>query len=114
MKNAVRVHNVFLKSGIEIKNLPILTDKFFDTSCPSCKESQSLDQCSITVDNEETIYKCKNGCQTILIVSPPGNDPIPGRGYRMKDYVIRNVSDLYVRIPNSKDVLLPASPAALI
>jgi hypothetical protein len=63
---------------------------------------------------DETAYECKNGCQIITVVGKPGVEAWHGRGYRLKNYVIRNTRDIILNInPNVPDVLIPASPAAL-
>jgi hypothetical protein len=85
------------------------------TSCPTCKEDQFLDEGTVSRDEEETIYECKNGCQVIVVVGKPGDSPWPGRGYRLGDHVIRNAQD--IRMPvlgTGGTVLIPASPAALM
>lgn len=85
------------------------SDKDCRTSCPNCGEMQSLDHASVDVnDKMETVYGCMNGCGAILIISIPGVIGWKGRGYRIKDWVIRNPSDLFFRPPGkAADVLMP-------
>jgi hypothetical protein len=86
------------------------------TTCPECKTEQSLAEAGIVYEDDglETLYLCKIGCGTILIVSTPGVIPWEGRGYRIGDWVIRNPRDLYLRQAGlTAAIQLPASPHAL-
>jgi hypothetical protein len=93
---------------------PPPTDAEIVTACPTCKATETLDDCTRREQNDETIYECKRGCQVLVVVSKPGLVPWPGRGYRIGDWVIRNVADLFISVKGSTStVLIPASPAAL-
>jgi hypothetical protein len=93
---------------------PPPTDEEVVTKCPQCKSTQTLEDCPRSDRASETIYECQNGCQVLVIVSKPGLVPWPGRGYRVGDWVIRNVADLVLSVKGSSArVLIPASPAAL-
>jgi hypothetical protein len=107
MFSIIRVSDVFVKAGISIPNVSIITDDLFHTTCPTCKESQSTNQCAVYEDNGNTFYECKKGCQVIIIVSKATGKAIEGGGYRLKDYVIRNTNDMYIMPPNSVPVLIP-------
>lgn len=89
-------------------------DEHIRTTCSMCKTEQTLGESMIESQGDETQYRCKNGCQHIVIVSPatPDAKPWPGRGYRMNDYVIRNISDLFIRI-GDRDLVLEARPHSL-
>lgn len=113
MARKMRVSDVIVEAGIKVPNLPIITDKDFKTSCPTCGEDQLLNKCTVYDQDGETFYKCKNDCQVILVVGNPENVPIPGRGYRLGNYVIRNTSDLVIVVPNAPSVMFPKSPSAL-
>jgi hypothetical protein len=90
------------------------TDTELTTNCPECRSTQTLEDCSRRERDGETLYECTNGCQVLVIVSKPGLVPWPGRGYRVGEWVIRNVADLVVTVKgSSRKVLIPASPAAL-
>lgn len=109
----VRVADVLIEAGITIPDILKVTDEIFQTKCLTCGEIQLLSQCPIYEESGETFYKCKNGCQIILIVGKPGTTAIEGRGYRLKNHVIRNTNDLIVLTNGSKNVFMPKSPAAL-
>jgi len=90
-------------------------DGQFTTSCRTCGTSQKLNECGIHRDGADTVYACRNGCQTLIVVSAPGVSPWPGRGFRFGNYVIRNASDLFLLRPGAAArVVIPASPAALM
>jgi hypothetical protein len=93
---------------------PPPTDDEIVTKCPNCKTTQTLEDCSRRERNDETFYECTNECQVLVVVSKPGLVPWPGRGYRVGEWVIRNVADLVLSVKGSAGkVLIPASPAAL-
>ena len=111
----IRVEDVFRKQNIKPKNGAEISDADMTTDCPTCGDSQLLSQAKITLDNDDTIYDCKNGCQPIVVVSRPGLVAWPGRGYRLGDYVVRNAGNIQISIDKAKPkVLIPASPAALM
>ena len=61
---------------------------------------------------EKTVYTCRNGCGVIVVVGTvsPDRVPRPGRGYRLGNYVIRNVEDLtFPVVPGGPSILFPAS-----
>ena len=90
-------------------------DSAITTSCPTCKTTQGLNECSIKRDEHDTIYVCRNGCQPLVVVGRPGDSPWPGRGYRLGEHVVRNANDLVLRVDGATvPVLIPASPAALM
>jgi hypothetical protein len=113
MARIVRVADVMIEAGITIPNTAIIKDEIFQIKCPTCGEIQLLSQSPIYEEAGETFYRCKNGCQTILVVGKPGTIPIEGRGYRLKNYVVRNTNDLLIITPTDQKVFLPKSPAAL-
>ena len=98
------ISEVFKLAGIS-SQLPTAKDNF-NTTCPACNESVRLSDCDITEDDGETNYL---HCKTLLvIVSKKIDIPRAGYGYRLKDYVIRNVVDLHFG-----RVVIPASPDAM-
>lgn len=105
----MKVVDVFLNSGIKIPGSTIVTDHSFKTTCDTCKEQQSLNQSSTFISNDITYYKCKNGCdKEIIMVYKFGALSNPsGHAYRLKDYVIKCYSDLFVVMPNGALVQLP-------
>ncbi|MCB5235521.1 hypothetical protein [Niallia circulans] len=110
----ISVSDVFNLAGIKVTGLIMFKDNLFQTTCLACEEKQTLNECTIHEKNNETIYTCKNGCTTLVIVSKPLSVAVEGRGFRLKDYVVRNTNDLFVKLPNSKiPILLPKSTAAL-
>jgi predicted RNA-binding Zn-ribbon protein involved in translation (DUF1610 family) len=107
-----RIQTVFAKSGGD-KRMRKIRDSQIHTSCPACGEAQVLSQAKIAEDGEETVYRCRAGCQPLLIISKPESKGMPGRGFRLGNFLIRNVTDLI--IPGTTgDVLIPASSAALV
>ncbi len=86
------------------------------TACPTCGTSQTLAEANpVTAeDGLETVYRCRNDCGPILIVSTPGVVSWEGRGFRIGEWMLRNPSDLFMRVRGARDpVLMPASPHAL-
>ena len=111
----VKVEDVFKKENIKPKNGRDIKDSDMLTWCPTCKTKQLLSEATISLDNDDTVYTCKNNCQKIVVVSRPGLVGWPGRGYRIGDYVIRNAMDILITIASGKPkVLIPASKAALM
>jgi hypothetical protein len=110
-----RVSEVFQRTLTAPPGGQIPSESGIRTMCPSCKESQSLSEATASREGESTVYVCKNGCQRLVVVSPPGDTPWPGRGYRLKDWTIRNAADLTFNVTplGGRAVLIPASAAAL-
>ena len=113
----VRVEDVLLQQ-LQLKSgSRLATDKEIYTTCPTCKEKQTLSKAQIAREGRETVYTCCNGCQAIVVVGEPNEDgnPWQGRGYRLGDYVIRNAQDMYLPVVGAKkEVIIPASKAALM
>jgi hypothetical protein len=85
-----------------------ITDADITCDCLACGNSIRLSECSIE-QNRETTYKCECGNVLIKIGPPdPNEKPWPGRGYRLRDFVLRNAADL-----RYGPVVLPRSPNAL-
>lgn len=107
-------------SAPEGSRLP--TDAEIRTECPACGQAQFLSEAEVHRDGEDTVYTCRNGCQTIVVISKPGQSPWPGRGYRIGEHVIRNARNILLPVIaaagasfiNPPAVLIPASPAALM
>jgi len=111
----VKAEDAFERAGIQLPNGHKVCDSMIETSCPTCATTQLLSDAPIRLKGEETTYECRNGCQIILVVGRPRSQAWQGRGYRLKDYVIRNARDLFLKInPQGPAVLIPASPAALM
>lgn len=111
----VRAEDVFERAEIQLPNGQKVRDSMMRTSCPTCTATQSLSEAAIRLRGEETTYECKNGCQIVLVVSRSRGDAWLGRGYRLKDHMIRNAHDVFLKVsPQALDVLIPASPAALM
>lgn len=110
----VKAETVF-DNALNMKGDQRICDADIKTDCPACNTNQTLSEAIISLDNDNTIYTCKHGCQPLVIISRPGMVAWPGRGYRLKDYVIRNVRDVFVKTEGmSKSLLIPASNAALM
>lgn len=110
----VKVETVFEKA-IDFKGNRPFRDNDMITECPACNAKQKLSDATISLDGDDTIYTCKNGCQPLVVVSRPGMVAWSGRGYRLQDYVIRNVRDITIKTENmGVPMLIPASKAALM
>lgn len=109
----IRVSDLFNLAEIKAPGLIKFTDNLFYTTCPTCEENQLLNECTIQEKKGETIYTCKNGCQIVAIVSKPMDVAIEGRGFRIKDYVLRNPSKILIKLPLSRPILIPKSSASL-
>ncbi len=111
----VRAEEVFKNAGIKGPDDYEFRDADFQTKCPTCGTEQHLAQAPITLDGDDTIYSCVNGCQPIAVISRPGLVAWPGRGFRLGTHVIRNASDITVLVDRMRmPVLIPASKAALM
>lgn len=111
----VRVDEVFKKQGIGGTGVRPFTDNDMKTTCPACGTEQLLSESVLSLDEGDTIYSCKNGCQAIVVVGRPGVVAWPGRGYRLGDHVIRNVRDLFVKTEEMHEAMrIPARDAALM
>lgn len=110
----VLISEVFKLANITTPTKTLITEDHFKTTCHVCETSQLLTEAEVKEINKETHYRCKNGCQTLLIIGIPGTVPIPGRGYRLNDYVVRNSNDVIFKTPDTRlPILLPKSPASL-
>ncbi|MEZ9319350.1 toll/interleukin-1 receptor domain-containing protein [Vibrio sp. 10N.286.51.E5] len=111
----VKVEDVFRHQGIAPKGGEAIKDKHMTTTCPACNKNQKLDEASLSLEQDETIYTCKNGCQPIVVVGRPGIVAWPGRGYRLGDHVIRNVKDVLVKTNDmAVPIVLDGRQAALM
>jgi hypothetical protein len=111
----VRLEDAFSRAGLGPKGKRPPRDADFTTECPTCSTRQRASEATVSLDRGDTVYTCKNGCQAIIVVSRPGLVAWPGRGYRLKDYVVRNAADMFLRTDDmAAAVLLPASKAALM
>lgn len=110
-----RAEEVFKNAEIRSPNGVAFSDANFQTECPTCKTRQNFSEAPVTLDNDDTVYSCKNGCQPIAVISRPGIVAWPGRGYRLGTHVIRNAADIFVSTAGmAVPVLIPASQAALM
>ena len=112
----VRVEDVIVGNLTAPPGTRFPTDAEMNTSCPTCGHNQNLAEAEIRRDGDDTIYICKSGCQTIVVVSTPESSAWPGRGYCIGKHVIRNAQDLLLPVigGSGPGVLIPASPAALM
>ena len=111
----VRVQDVFAKQGIGPKGGKPVQDSDMRTVCPSCGAEQTLAEAKLTLQDDETVYSCKSGCQPLVVVGRPGVVAWPGRGYRLGEHVVRNVRDIVFRTDDmAESVVINASQAALI
>lgn len=113
--SVLRAEELFKNAGILGPNDSFFRDSDFVTECPTCMTKQNLGEAVISLDGDDTIYSCKNGCQPITVISRPGIVGWPERGYRLGTHVIRNASDIVLSSDGMAGTLLiPASKAALM
>jgi hypothetical protein len=90
------------------------TDAWIQAQCPVCSAMQRLSEAHVQHVGSKTVYTCKAGCCTLVIVGDPEARAWPGRGFRLGDYLLRNAVDLLIDVANTANkVKIPASPAAL-
>jgi hypothetical protein len=110
----VSAESVF-KNSLDFKGQRAYQDKDMVMDCPTCNEKQNLSEATMSLADDETLYTCKNGCQTIVVIGRPGITAWPGRGIRLKDHVIRNASDITIQTEDMQAaMLISASKAALM
>jgi len=85
------------------------------TSCPHCGQMQRLDQAlRLDADWFEVVYRCASCTDPILVVSTAGALPWEGRGLEVGLWMIRNPTELFVRVHSFTDERwIPAAPSAL-
>lgn len=111
----VKVEDVFAKKNLKPKGGRTIKDSDMLTECPTCETKQLLSEASVSLDGDDTIYICKNGCRPITVVSRPGLVAWPGRGYRIGEHVVRNTRNILITIePGKPKVFIPASKASLM
>jgi hypothetical protein len=71
-------------------------DMEIHTSCPSCGEEQTLANCEVRRDGDETVHECWNGCQAIIIIGGSDDSSWSDRGTPWGNRVVRNAADLHV------------------
>jgi hypothetical protein len=110
----VKAETVFEKA-IDFKDSRPFRDDDMNTECPSCNSLQNLSEATVSLDDDDTIYTCKNGCQHLVVISRPGMVAWPGRGFRLQDYVIRNVREITIKTESmGRPMIIPSSKAALM
>src|SRR5437588_1619035 len=97
----LRVQAAMARAGIEKPDGPIDDEKITIT-CPKCHALQTLGQTPVNSDGDHTFYRCKNGCQRLVIVTEllmiRTKPCLPGPGYRLGGYLIRNAADLFLPV----------------
>jgi len=111
----VKVEDIFVKQGIGPKGGRSIRDSDMTTACPACGTTQLLSEAVLSLDEGETVYTCRNGCQPMVVVGRPGVVAWQGRGYRLGDHVVRNVRDIIIKTEDiGKAIVINASKAALM
>jgi hypothetical protein len=64
----VRVEDVFAKQGIGPKGGRPIKDGDMTTSCPACGTVQRLSDATLSLDRDEAVYTCRNGCQPMVVI----------------------------------------------
>lgn len=115
-----RAEEMLIWAGLTVpKQARLPGDADIETTCPTCRQPQTLAEADFDDTGDESIYTCKEGCGPILIIGIPGRRSWPGRGYRLGNFVLRNPSDLFLHMIDQEGnrartpILMPASPAAL-
>lgn len=107
----VRVQDAFARANFKLAFI----DSDMRTTCPACHSEQRLNEATISLEDAETIYSCKNGCQPLVVVGRPGEAAWPGRGMRLGDHVVRNVRDIILKTDEMAiSLVIDASNAALM
>jgi hypothetical protein len=111
----VKAEDAFAKRDVRPSGGRAIRDSDMITKCPTCGAEQALSEATLSLDQDNTIYICKNGCQPVAVISRPGIVAWPGRGYRIGEFVIRNAEDIRIKTEDmGGTVLIPASKAALM
>ena len=111
----VRVEDVFAQQGIGPKGGRPIKDGDMTTTCPACGTIQRLSDATLSLDRDETVYTCRNGCQPMVVIGRPGVVAWPGRAYRLGDHVVRNVRDILVKTEDmGATLIINAREAALM
>jgi hypothetical protein len=99
--------------GLKIPALANATDERLEATCSEYKTTQTLAAAKVSHRGTETIYRCKNRCCVLLIVSDPEQRAWTGRGYRVGGYVLRNTVDVRINVSGQGTVVLPARHSTL-
>ena len=111
----VKAEEVFARQKVTLPGGRAIRDSDMITKCPTCKAEQALSEATLSLDEDNTIYTRKNGCQPVAVISRPGIVAWPGRGYRIGEFVIRNAEDIRIKTEDMvATLLIPASKAALM
>lgn len=100
-----------LNHEMDWKGAPPITDAEIETDCEQCARAVSLGSCRTEQTGQGMLYRCSSCPETVLIVQDfvPGSATWPGRGFRLGQWVLRNIAPLRFR-----GILMPASPNASI
>ena len=111
----VLVEHVLSESLVAPPGTKLPTDSKISTTCPTCRNEQTLSEADVKRTDAGTAYHCKNGCQVLVVVGTPETESWAGRGYRLGPHVIRNAADIFLSLEGaSKRVKFDASTAALM
>lgn len=100
-----------LNAVLDWHGRPPVQDGEIESDCEQCGHTMTLASCRTEQTAKGRIYRCHSCPEVVLIVAPfiEGAKPRQGRGYRLDNWVLRNVTELRFR-----GVCLPASPDAAI
>lgn len=100
-----------LNVEMDWRGQPPIHDAEISTDCEQCGKATNLGACRNTTTDQGLVYRCHSCPEVLLIVAAFGDQtqPWPGRGYRIGNWVLRNVGELRFR-----NILIPASPNAAI
>lgn len=90
-----------------------ITDDVLLATCPACGQVP-LSSCEVS-GTKDTKYVHPPCGQTLVIIGVPNPDdqPWPGRGYRIGDFVLRNAVDIVIAVPGATRLKFNTSPHAL-
>jgi len=89
-------------------------EEHITTHCDQCGEDRNIAECVTAVKENVRSYRCPVCSDLLVIIDQPGDKPIPGRGSRIGDWVVRNVTPLDVFVAHGAPHLsIPASTQAI-
>lgn len=68
------------------------------TSCPSCGDKQTLSECEVKREGNDTVYWCRSGCQKIVVVGPQVESLLREGETPWGERVIRNIAEMHIPI----------------
>ncbi len=96
------------------------TDATVRIACPSCHAEQTLTECTLTRERNDTVYCCRHGCQRLVVVGPAEGDWQHEIGVPWDESIVRSSAEMHIPV-HSKEagelagtLSMFASPKALM